>query len=78
MTGHVSPEAAVQGPIATLQGGDTVILDVPHRALDVAPSDSEIQERLAAAAPPYPLHTSGALGKYAKLVNSASVGAVTG
>ncbi len=78
MVGHVAPEAAVQGPIAALQDGDIVTLDVPNRRLDVSLSDDEIAERLAAWAPPAPTHTTGALGKYARLVGSASMGAVTG
>jgi dihydroxy-acid dehydratase len=78
MVGHVAPEAANNGPIAALQDGDTVTVDVPNRVLEVALSDSEIQERMAAATPPEPLHTRGALWKYAKLVGSASEGAVTG
>ena len=78
MVGHVAPEAAVQGPIAALQDGDIVTLDVPNRRLDVALSDDEIAERLSAWTPPTPTHTTGALGKYARLVGSASMGAVTG
>ena len=78
MVGHVAPEAAVQGPIAALQDGDIVTLDVPNRRLDVSLSDDEIAERLAAWNPPTPTHTTGALGKYARLVGSASMGAVTG
>ena len=78
MVGHVAPEAAVQGPIAALQDGDIVTLDVPNRRLDVSLSDDEIAERLAAWTPPTPTHTTGALGKYARLVGSASMGAVTG
>ena len=78
MVGHVAPEAAVQGPIAALRDGDIVTLDVPNRRLDVTLSDEEIAERLSAWTPPTPTHTAGALGKYARLVGSASMGAVTG
>ena len=78
MVGHVAPEAASNGPIAALQDGDTVTVDVPNRVLEAALSDFEIQERLAVAMPPETLHTRGTLWKYAKLVGSASEGAVTG
>jgi dihydroxy-acid dehydratase len=77
MVGHVAPEAAVGGPIAALKDGDTITLDIPNRLLKVDLSDSELQERLQASVPPSPTHTTGALAKYAKLVSSASVGAVT-
>ena len=78
MVGHVAPEAAVGGPIAALRDGDVITLDVTNRRLDVALSDNEIQERLRACTPPPPMYTTGALAKYAKLVSSASIGAVTG
>ncbi|MDP6494350.1 MAG: dihydroxy-acid dehydratase [Dehalococcoidia bacterium] len=77
MVGHVAPEAAVGGPIAALKDGDTITLDIPNRLLKVDLSDSELQERLQASVPPPPTHTTGALAKYAKLVSSASAGAVT-
>lgn len=77
MVGHVAPEAAVGGPIAALKDGDIITLDIPNRLLEVDLSDSELQERLRASVPPPPTHTTGALGKYAKLVSSASAGAVT-
>ena len=78
MVGHIAPEAAAGGPIGALKDGDTVTLDVPNRVLEVALSDAQIQERMAAATPPEPMHTRGTLWKYAKLVGSASSGAVTG
>ena len=78
MVGHVAPEAAVGGPIAALRDGDIITLDIPNRRLDVDISDAEMQERLQAWTPIPSLHTTGALAKYAKLVSSASVGAVTG
>ncbi len=78
MVGHIAPEAAAGGPIGALNDGDTVTLDVPNRVLEVALSDAQIQERMAAATPPEPMHTRGTLWKYAKLVGSASSGAVTG
>jgi dihydroxy-acid dehydratase len=78
MVGHVAPEAAAGGPIAALRDGDVITLDVNNRRLEVALTDNEIQERLRTCTPPPPTHTTGALAKYAKLVSSASIGAVTG
>lgn len=77
MAGHVAPEAANGGPIAAVRDGDTIHFDVPKRKLSVAISDEEIQFRLNAWAPPEPHYTSGVMAKYAKLVSSASEGAVT-
>jgi dihydroxy-acid dehydratase len=77
MVGHVSPEAAVGGPIAALRDGDTVVIDIPNRRLDVELDDAEIQRRLKEWTPPKPKYTSGVLAKYARLVGSASKGAVT-
>lgn len=78
MAGHVSPEAAVGGPIALIKDGDMITLDIPARNLQTAVSDAEMQERGKGWAPPPPQYTTGALAKYAKLVSSASQGAVTG
>ncbi|MBF8267240.1 MAG: dihydroxy-acid dehydratase [Dehalococcoidia bacterium] len=78
MVGHVAPEAAVGGPIAALRDGDVITLDVANRRLEVNISKGEMQRRLRAWTPPPPMYTSGALAKYAKLVSSASIGAVTG
>jgi dihydroxy-acid dehydratase len=77
MVGHVSPEAAVGGPIAALRDGDTVVIDILNRRLDVELDDPEIQRRLKEWTPPKPKYTSGVLAKYARLVGSASKGAVT-
>ena len=77
MAGHVAPEAAVGGAIAVVRDGDTITLDIPERVLRVELSDSEIEERLGQWKPPPPHYTTGALAKYAKLVSSASVGAIT-
>ncbi len=77
MAGHVAPEAAVGGPIAALREGDTVAFDVPARELRVELSDDEIQARLADWEPPAPRYPDGVMGKYARLVSSAAVGAVT-
>ena len=77
MVGHVAPEAANGGPIAALRDEDIITLDIPNRRLEVNISDGEMQDRLRSCVPPPPTHTTGALAKYAKLVSSASMGAVT-
>ncbi len=77
MVGHVAPEAAVGGPIALLQEGDTVTLDILGRQLNVKLSEEEITDRRSKWQPIPPNYTTGALAKYAKLVSSASEGAVT-
>ncbi len=76
--GHVAPEAMDGGPIAILQDGDTITLDIPNRKLTAELSDDEIKRRLSAWKAPAPKYTAGALAKYAKVVSSASLGAVTG
>jgi dihydroxy-acid dehydratase len=78
MVGHVAPEAAAGGPIAAVQDGDTITLDVPSREISVDLSPAEIAERLAGWAPPSPRFETGVMAKYARLVSSAAVGAVTG
>jgi dihydroxy-acid dehydratase len=77
MVGHVAPEAVKGGPIAALRDGDEVTIDVDGRRLDVALSDDEIAQRVAAYEPPEPPYPSGVMAKYARTVSSASVGAVT-
>jgi dihydroxy-acid dehydratase len=77
MIGHVAPEAADGGPIAALRDGDMVTIDVKKRRLDVALSAAEIKRRLKSAKGPKPRYKTGALAKYARLVSSASDGAVT-
>ena len=77
MVGHVAPEAAVGGPIALLKEGDEVTLDIPNRQLNVKLTEEEFTDRQKAWQPLPPNYTSGALAKYAKLVGSASQGAVT-
>ncbi|HWP86203.1 MAG TPA: dihydroxy-acid dehydratase [Terriglobia bacterium] len=76
MAGHVAPEAFVGGPIAALTEGDRITFDAVKGELSVALSDEEIRRRLAKWKPPEPKYTTGALAKYAKLVSSASEGAV--
>jgi dihydroxy-acid dehydratase len=78
MAGHVAPEAARGGPIAALREGDIVTFDIPNRRLDVELSEQQMAERLAAWTPPAPRYSSGVMAKYARLVSSASEGAVTG
>lgn len=77
MAGHVAPEAACGGPIAAVRDGDLITFDLDNRELRVEISAEEIAARLAAWTAPAPRVTTGALAKYAKLVSSASVGAVT-
>ena len=78
MVGHVAPEAAVGGPIALVQEGDIINLDIPQRTLDVKLTDQELAKRSASWQPLPPNYTTGVLAKYAKLVSTASEGAVTG
>ncbi|TME60825.1 MAG: dihydroxy-acid dehydratase [Chloroflexi bacterium] len=77
MIGHVSPEAARGGPISVLQEGDTIVIDIEKRRLDVELSDAEIAARLAHWTEPVPHYTSGVFAKYSALVSSASEGAIT-
>jgi len=78
MIGHIAPEAAEGGPIAALRNGDTIVIDIKKRKLDVELSAGEIKKRLKSVKRPKPRYTWGALAKYARLVGSASDGAVTG
>ena len=77
MVGHVTPEAAVGGPIGLLEEGDIVTLDIPARQLNVKLTEEEFSDRRAKFQPIPPNYTTGVLAKYAKLVASASEGAVT-
>jgi dihydroxy-acid dehydratase len=77
MAGHIAPEAALGGPIAAVRDGDTITIDVPGRRIDVALDDDEIARRVAAYGAPDNGVETGVLSKYAKLVSSASEGAVT-
>jgi dihydroxy-acid dehydratase len=78
MVGHVAPEASRGGPIAAVRDGDTIVIDVTNRTLDLEIADTVVEERLARWKAPKPRYASGVLAKYAKLVSSASTGAVTG
>jgi dihydroxy-acid dehydratase len=77
VVGHVAPEAAVGGPIALIQEGDTITIDAEQRLLQLNISDEELMKRRAAWQAPPPRYTTGVLAKYAKLVSSSSLGAIT-
>jgi dihydroxy-acid dehydratase len=78
MVGHIAPEASRGGPLAAVKDGDTIVIDVPHRKIDLDLADNVIRQRLAEWRGPAPRYTSGVLAKYARLVSSAATGAVTG
>jgi dihydroxy-acid dehydratase len=77
VVGHISPEAAVGGPIGLLKTGDRILIDARRRVLQVLLPAAELRRRRAAWKPAKPFAVSGALAKYAQLVGSASHGAVT-
>ena len=77
MAGHVSPEAALGGPIAAVRDGDMIRFDVNQRKLEAEISDEEIRRRMSAWKPPQPRYPTGVFAKYAALVLSASEGAIT-
>ena len=77
VVGHVAPEAAVGGAIALIQEGDQVTIDAERRLLQIEVDEAELARRRAAWKPPAPRYTSGVLSKYARLVGSAALGAVT-
>jgi dihydroxy-acid dehydratase len=77
MAGHVAPEAASGGPIAAVRDGDPILFDLPARKLNLEISDAELQQRLAAWKPPAPHFTRGVMAKYALLVSSSALGAIT-
>lgn len=74
--GHVSPEAMEGGPIALIQEGDTVLIDIPAGKLNIECSPEELERRKSLWSAPAPKITTGYLGRYARLVTSASTGAV--
>jgi|TARA_B110000240_G_scaffold142124_1_gene157189 dihydroxy-acid dehydratase len=74
--GHISPEAAERGPIAALENGDTIHVNIPDKSLHVELTDEEIQSRLDALSEFIPKITHGYLGRYARMVTSANTGAV--
>ena len=75
--GHVAPEAVDGGPIALVREGDRIKIDIPNRKLDLLVDEAELAQRRAAFEPLPPRYTRGVLAKYARLVGSASKGAVT-
>ncbi|MEG4071941.1 dihydroxy-acid dehydratase [Microcoleus sp. Pol14C2] len=77
VVGHVAPEAQVGGTIALVKEGDSITIDAQNRLLQLNVSDAELEQRRALWQPPKPRYTKGVLAKYAKLVSSSSVGAVT-
>ena len=77
MAGHVSPEAALGGPIAAVRDGDMIHFDVNERVLEVEISDEDLRQRMEEWKPPQPRYPTGVFAKYAALVSSASQGAVT-
>jgi dihydroxy-acid dehydratase len=78
MVGHVAPEAAVGGPMAAVQEGDIIAIDIEKCTIQIEIDDSEMKSRLSAWRPRQQRYTSGVFQKYVKLVGSASQGAVTG
>src|SRR5207302_1830489 len=78
MIGHIAPEAFDGGPIAALRNGDVIVIDIKKRRPDGELSAAEIKRRLTSVKHPKPRYTWGVLAKYARLVSSASDGAVTG
>jgi dihydroxy-acid dehydratase len=77
MAGHVAPEAARGGPIAIIAEGDAIVFDLDARKLQIDLSDAEIKARLAKWKAPAPRYKTGVFAKYAALVSSASLGAIT-
>jgi dihydroxy-acid dehydratase len=77
MAGHVAPEAANGGPIAAVVEGDTIVFDLPSRTLNLEITSAEMQRRLASWRAPAPRYTSGVMAKYALLVSSSALGAIT-
>jgi dihydroxy-acid dehydratase len=76
MVGHVAPEAAYGGPIAAVQDGDIITIDIDNRRLDLGITPEELQTRLATWQAPEPRYKTGVFARYAGLVSSASEGAV--
>jgi dihydroxy-acid dehydratase len=77
VVGHVAPEAFVGGTIALIEEGDSITIDAQSRLLQLNVSEEELARRRTNWNPPQPRYTKGILGKYAKLVSSSSLGAVT-
>jgi dihydroxy-acid dehydratase len=77
MAGHVAPEAALGGPIAAVEEGDTIVIDIDNRRLDLDVPEDVIRARMDAWREPAPKYTTGVFAKYAALVSSAAEGAIT-
>lgn len=77
VVGHVSPEAQLGGPLALVREGDSITIDAEKNLLQIEVDDAELERRRAAWKAPEPRYTRGVLSKYAKLVSSSSLGAVT-
>ena len=77
VVGHVAPEAAVGGTIALVQEGDSITVDAHQLLIQLNVDDAELERRRAAWSAPAPRYTTGVLGKYARLVSTSSLGAVT-
>jgi dihydroxy-acid dehydratase len=77
VVGHVAPEAALGGPIALVQTGDTITIDAHRQLIEMHLSDDELAQRRMDWTPPAPRYTRGLLGKYARQVTCSSLGAVT-
>jgi dihydroxy-acid dehydratase len=74
--GHISPEAMQKGPIAVVENGDRIAIDIPGKKITLRVSDEEISERLSRRTPPAPRIAHGYMARYARMVSSASEGAV--
>ena len=77
VVGHITPEAFVGGPLAIVKNGDTIAIDAENNELQLMINEHEMARRLEKWHQPAPRYTRGVLAKYAKLVSSASTGAVT-
>ena len=77
VVGHVAPEAYVGGTIALVHEGDSITIDAEQRLIELKVDDVELARRRAAWRAPVPRYTRGVLGKYMKLVSTASLGAIT-
>ena len=77
VVGHISPEAALGGPLALLRNGDRITIDAVSRRIDAEVSSNEWRARRKGWKAPKPYATTGVLAKYARIVRSASEGAIT-
>jgi len=77
MVGHIAPEAFRGGPVALVQDGDAIVIDVERRELTLDVAEDELAARFGRWQPPAPRYTSGVFAKYAAAVGSASEGART-